>query len=56
MNFQLQARLHLLAPILLRLRKYDLRWLGVLVSISALLTLGTAITLLYVPSAPLVPG
>ena len=33
-----------------------MRWLGVLVSISALLTLGTAVTLLYVPSAPLVPA
>jgi len=38
------------------LRKYDLRWLGLLVSISALLTLGTAVTVLYVPSAPLVPA
>jgi len=33
------------------LRKYDLRWLGLFVSISVLLTLGTA-----VPSAPLVPA
>ena len=38
------------------LRKYDLRWLGLLVSISVLLTLGTAVTVLYVPSAPLVPA
>jgi cytochrome c-type biogenesis protein CcsB len=38
------------------LRKYDLRWLGLLVSISVLLTLGTAATVLYVPSAPLVPA
>jgi cytochrome c-type biogenesis protein CcsB len=38
------------------LRKYDLRWLGLLVSISVLLTLGTALTVLYVPSAPLVPA
>ena len=38
------------------LRKYDLRWLGLFVSISVLLTLGTAVTVLYVPSAPLVPA
>ena len=38
------------------LRKYDLRWLGLLVSISVLLTLGTAIAVLYRPSAPLVPA
>ena len=38
------------------LRKYDLRWLGLLVSISVLLTIGTAVTVLYVPSAPLVPA
>ena len=38
------------------LRKYDLRWLGLLVSISVLLTLGTAVAVLYRPSAPLVPA
>ena len=38
------------------LRKYDLRWFGLFVSISVLLTLGTAVTVLYVPSAPLVPA
>jgi len=38
------------------LRKYNLRWLGLFVSISVLLTLGTAVTVLYVPSAPLVPA
>ena len=36
--------------------KYKIRWLGLPVSISVLLTLGTAITVLYVPSAPLVPA
>jgi cytochrome c-type biogenesis protein CcsB len=41
---------------LLALRKYDLRWLGLLVSVSVLLTIGTAVTVLYVPSAPLVPA
>jgi cytochrome c-type biogenesis protein CcsB len=38
------------------LRKYDLRWLGLIVSIAVLLTLGTAVTVLYRPSAPLVPA
>jgi cytochrome c-type biogenesis protein CcsB len=38
------------------LRKYDLRWLGLLVSIAVLLTLGTAVAVLYRPSAPLVPA
>jgi cytochrome c-type biogenesis protein CcsB len=38
------------------LRKYDLRWLGVLISFAVLLTLGTAITLLYRSSSPLVPA
>ncbi len=38
------------------LRKYDLRWLGLIVSIAVLLTLGTAVAVLYRPSAPLVPA
>ena len=41
---------------LLALRKYDLRWLGLLISIGVLLTLGTAVAVLYRPSAPLVPA
>jgi len=41
---------------LIALRKHDLRWLGLVVSLVALLTLGTATTLLYVESAPLVPA
>jgi hypothetical protein len=41
---------------LVALRKYDLRWLGLLVSIAVLLTLGTAVAVLYRPSAPLVPA
>jgi ABC-type transport system involved in cytochrome c biogenesis permease subunit len=36
--------------------KYDLSWLGLPSSILVLLILGTAITLLYRPSAPLVPA
>jgi cytochrome c-type biogenesis protein CcsB len=41
---------------LIVVRKYDLRWLGLPISIAILLILGTAITLLYRPSAPLVPA
>ncbi len=41
---------------LVALRKYDLRWLGLIVSIAVLLTLGTAVAVLYRPSAPLVPA
>lgn len=37
-------------------RKYDLRWLGLPISLLVLLILGTAVTLLYRPSAPLVPA
>ena len=36
--------------------KFDVQWLGILITFSSLLTLGTAVTLLYVPSAPLVPA
>ena len=55
-EFSITGALAFTGAYLFALPKYDLRWLGVLVSISALLTLGTAITLLYVPSAPLVPA
>jgi cytochrome c-type biogenesis protein CcsB len=36
--------------------KFEVRWLGILITFASLLTLGTAVTLLYVPSAPLVPA
>ena len=36
--------------------KYKIKWLGLPVAIAVLLTLGTAISILYVPSAPLVPA
>jgi cytochrome c-type biogenesis protein CcsB len=36
--------------------KYEVQWLGILITFASLLTLGTAVTLLYVPSAPLVPA
>ena len=55
-EFSITGALAFTGAYLFALRKYDLRWLGVLVSFSVLLTLGTAITLLYVPSSPLVPA
>lgn len=36
--------------------KFEVQWLGILITFASLLTLGTALTLLYVPSAPLVPA
>jgi cytochrome c-type biogenesis protein CcsB len=55
-EFSLTGALAFTTAYLGALRKYDLRWLGLFVSISVLLTLGTAVTVLYVPSAPLVPA
>ena len=55
-EFSITGALAFTGAYLFALRKYDLRWLGLLVSFSVLLTLGTAITLLYVPSSPLVPA
>jgi cytochrome c-type biogenesis protein CcsB len=55
-EFSFTGALAFTAAYLAALRKYDLRWLGLLVSISVLLTLGTAVTVLYVPSSPLVPA
>ena len=55
-EFSITGALAFSGAYLAALRKYDLRWLGLLVSVSVLLTLGTAITVLYVPSAQLVPA
>jgi len=55
-EFSITGAMAFCGAYLVALRKYDLRWLGLPVSIAVLLTLGTAITLLYVPSAPLVPA
>jgi cytochrome c-type biogenesis protein CcsB len=55
-EFSITGALAFTAAYLGALRNYDLRWLGLFVSISVLLTLGTAVTVLYVPSAPLVPA
>ena len=41
---------------LLLLRRHSLRWLTLVVTFAVLVTLGSAITLLYVPTAPLVPA
>ena len=55
-EFSITGALAFSGAYLVTLRKYDLRWLGLLVSIAVLLTLGTAVTILYVPSSPLVPA
>lgn len=55
-EFSITGALAFTGAYLVALRKNDLRWLGLFVSISVLLTLGTAITLLYRNSAPLVPA
>lgn len=55
-EFSITGALAFSGAYLFALRKNDLRWLGLLVSIAVLLTLGTAVTLLYRPSAPLVPA
>ena len=55
-EFSITGALAFTGAYLAALRKYDLRWLGLFVSLSVLLTLGTAITLLYRNSAPLVPA
>ena len=55
-EFSLTGALAFTGAYIFALWKYKIRWLGLPVSISVLLTLGTAITVLYVPSAPLVPA
>ena len=55
-EFSITGALAFTAAYLGALRKYDLRWLGLFVSISVLLALGTAVAVLYRPSAPLVPA
>jgi cytochrome c-type biogenesis protein CcsB len=55
-EFSITGALAFALAYLLTLRKYDLRWLGLPVSIFVLLVLGTAVTILYRPSAPLVPA
>ena len=55
-EFSITGALTFTGAYLVALRKYDLRWLRLFISLAALLTLGTAITLLYRDSAPLVPA
>ena len=55
-EFSITGALAFCVAYLFTLRKYDLRWLGLPISILVLLVLGTAITVLYRPSAPLVPA
>jgi len=55
-EFSITGALTFTGAYLVALRKYDLRWLGLFISLAVLLTLGTAITLLYRDSAPLVPA
>jgi cytochrome c-type biogenesis protein CcsB len=55
-EFSITGALAFTGAYLAALRKNDLRWLGLFVSLAVLLTLGTAITLLYRNSAPLVPA
>ena len=55
-EFSITGALAFTGAYLAALRKYDLRWLGLFISLAVLLTLGTAITLLYRDSAPLFPA
>jgi cytochrome c-type biogenesis protein CcsB len=55
-EFSITGALAFSAAYLFVLQKYKLRWLGLPVSLSVLLTLGTAVTLLYRPSVPLMPA
>ena len=55
-EFSITGALAFSGAYLVALRRFDLRWLGLFVSIAVLLTLGTAVAVLYRPSAPLVPA
>ena len=55
-EFSITGALAFLFAYLVTLRKYKIQWLGLIVTVAVLLTLGTAVTLLYVTSAPLVPA
>ncbi len=55
-EFSITGALAFCGAYLFALRKHDLRWMGLLVSVFVLLTLGTAVAVLYRPSAPLVPA
>ena len=55
-EFSITGALAFSAAYLFALWKFKVRWLGLPVVIAVLLTLGTAITILYRPSAPLGPA
>jgi cytochrome c-type biogenesis protein CcsB len=55
-EFSLAGAFAFTTAYLVALKKFQIRWLGLFVAGGALLTLGTAVTLLYVESAPLVPA
>ena len=55
-EFSITGALAFSIAYLYALKKYQMRWLGLPASIAILLTLGTAVTLLYRPSSPLVPA
>lgn len=55
-EFSITASVALAGAYLLLLKRLNLRWLGLFVSFIVLVVLGTAVTLLYRPSAPLVPA
>ena len=55
-EFSITGALAFSAAYLFGLKKHKIRYLGLPVAFTVLLTLGTAITLLYRPSAPLVPA
>ena len=55
-EFSITGTLAFSIAYLYALKRYQMRWLGLPAAIAILLTLGTAVTLLYRPSAPLVPA
>lgn len=55
-EFSITGALAFSIAYLFALKRYQMRWLGLPAAIAILLTLGTAVTLLYRPSAPLVPA
>ena len=55
-EFSITGTLAFSIAYLYALKKYQMRWLGLPAAIAILLTLGTAVTLLYRPSASLVPA
>jgi cytochrome c-type biogenesis protein CcsB len=55
-EFSITGALSFSIAYLFVLVKYKMRWLALPASIAILITVGTAVTLLYVPSAPLVPA